>query len=288
MDLFRGRSAQSTELSTQGQPLMKASSWKEVAKSLALPSVLLTLWEMAVSLGWWPNTIIASPVETIARLLEMATTKWPRETTIPQSILLHHALQSLGRLMAGFLAGSTGAIWLGIVCGVHQSSERAIAPTVRLLAPVPPIAWTPILIVVLGIGEIQKISLIAIGTFFVVFFYTFRGIRAVDGGLVELAKVHHKSQFELLRQVLLPGGAAMMFGGLRLALGLGWILLVAAEIIASADGLGWLMQDARNFSRPADMIAAIITVGTLGALSDRLLGMLERQVIFWNRSFEGL
>ena len=261
---------------------------RDLLLSIALPGSGLILWQIAVSSGWLPDSLIASPGDSIRRFFELAVTRWQGSSIFPESILLHHAIQSLLRLTVGFGLGSLIGIVLGILCGTYRGVERVFVPSIRLLAPVPPIAWIPLLIIALGIGEASKISLIAIGAFFVVFFHTFRGVRAVDTGLIELATMCRKSRYGLITQILIPASAADIFSGLRIAMGLSWILLVAAEIIASADGLGWLIQDSRNFSRPADLIASIMAVGLLGAASDWTINRVERIVIFWPQSFRGI
>lgn len=140
---------------------------------------------------------------------------------------------------------------------------------------------------VFGIGEGAKIALIALASFLIVFLNTFQGIRAVDIQTVEVAKALKKSHFILFWHVLLPAAMTQIMVGIRVALGIAWILLVAAELIASSGGLGWFLWDARNFSRPDDMIVSMIALGTLGAGSDRLLTLIEKRILFWGRNFNG-
>lgn len=251
-------------------------------KALAIPTIfpifLVAIWELAVRFGWWPRTLIAAPSQVLQDFLTLTLS----------AQLLEHSLISLGRLLGGFLLGSTLGVLAGSLVGLSKLFERLLAPTMQFLAPVPPVAWIPLLIILLGIGESSKIALITIGVFFVIFVNTFQGIRGADQKLVEVAQVYEKKFGELLLYVLFPSALPSILTGMRVALGLAWILLIAAEVIASEKGLGWLIWDARNFSRPDDMIVGMVTVGILGKLSDSLMARLETSLLQWRQAFKGV
>jgi sulfonate transport system permease protein len=259
------------EVGVNGQPVTAAQKSKSIRRRLltavqaaAVPLLLIMLWEYAVLSEWWPRALIASPGEVIidfGRLLASGK-------------LSFHAMVSLRRLLGGFLIGTAAGVGLGTFVGLSRSAERTLAPTVQLLAPIPVVAWIPLFIILFGIGEASKIAIIAAGTFFVVFFNTVQGIRATDRKLVEVAYVFNKNRAQLVRGVLLPSALPSVLMGVRVALGLSWILLIVAEVIASSEGLGWL-------------IVGMITVGILGKLSDRGVLALERRVLRWRQSFEG-
>ena len=124
--------------------------------------------------------------------------------------------------------------------------------------------------------------------FFVVFVSTVQGIRGTDQKLVEVVQLYEKSHSDLTLMVLLPSAAPSIFTGMRVALGLSWVLLIAAEVIASSEGVGWLIWDARNFSRPDDMLVGMATVGILGKLSDAAMARLEKYTLRWHQRFEGV
>lgn len=157
----------------------------------------------------------------------------------------------------------------------------------QFLAPIPPIVWIPLLIIFFGIGEMSKIVLLMVASFFVLFINTVHGIRSVDKKLVEVANIYKKSNFFLITKILIPSALSNIFLGLRLALGLSWILLIAAEVVASSKGLGWLIWDSRNFSRPDDMFVGIITIGILGKITDQILIKAEEYFTSWKTKFEG-
>ena len=255
---------------------------------MVLPIVLLAIWQCAVAFGWWPRTLIASPAEVLADFWKLTAT----------GELLAHARLSLRRLACGFGLGTSIAIILGSVIGLSRTAERIVAPTLQGLLPIPPTAWTPLIIILLGIGEESKTALIAIGAFGVVYFNTLQAIRGADQKLVEVAMMLQKSRRDLALYVLLPGALPGILTGMRVALSLSWILLIAAEMIAAnivsgttrlqGLGLGWLIYDARNFSRSDDMIVGMIAIGLLGKLSDMLMARLQAWLLVWREAFQGV
>jgi len=228
-------------------------------------------------MGWLPTSLLSRPSEVALDLGKQ----------LASGALFHHSWVSLRRLFIGFAVGSVLAVFFGALVGLSRRAERILAPTFSILAPVPVSAWIPLIIILFGIEELSKVSVIAVGTFFLVFFGTVEGIRSVDNRLVEVALMYGKTRWQLLIYILIPSACGSIIRGMRSALGLGWILLVVAEVIASSDGLGWLMWDARNFSRPADLVVGMIAVGALGALTDFLLAHLQKRLMFWNRTFVG-
>jgi ABC-type nitrate/sulfonate/bicarbonate transport system permease component len=158
-------------------------------------------------------------------------------------------------------------------------------PTVITVSPVPVLAWIPLLITLVGISS-ARTALCAIGTFFTMFFGTIHGMQQVDGTYLDLARSLNKSRLATLWHVLLPGAMPAIFHSLRLSLATGWILILAGEVIASSSGLGWLIWDARNFQRPADLFAAIVTIGVIGAIADSSVLALQRWMLRWQTSEE--
>ena len=253
------------------------SAAARVAVALLLPLLLLAAWEFGVRSGRLPPTLVAPPSAVLVNAARMTA-----DGSLPW-----HAWVSLRRLVVGFVLGSVLAVTVGTLVGVSRSAERLLSPTIGVLAPVPVSAWVPMIIIVFGIGEASKVAVIAVGTFFVVFFGTVHGIRSANPKLVEVARVHGKGSATLLTEVLLPSALSHIFQAMRAAVGLGWVLLIVAEVIASSDGCGFLMWDARNFSRPEDMIVGMVTVGLLGAATDRGLAAVQRRLLFWIPTFEG-
>lgn len=240
-----------------------------------LPAALLLLWEMSVRLGWVPRALVAGPSTVLVRFVEL----------IQDGTLFLHIRVSLWRLTVGYAIGTTAGVLLGLLVGFRPLAARLFEPTVLLLIPVPPIAWIPLLIILLGIGEGSKIALISIGSFCTLFLQAAYGIRTGDKSLVEMSHALNKSDRALLWRVLFPGALPGILASMRIALALSWTLLLASEVIASSSGLGWLIWDSRNFSRPNDMFVGMVTVGMLGKLTDSALVLLEAKLTEWRRAF---
>ena len=241
----------------------------------AVPFVLLVGWELAVDYSWVPQSLVAGPVAVARRFVEMAG----------DGTLLRHIRISLGRLVLGFSMGTSLGVLFGVLVAFRPTAARLFEPTILSLIPIPPIAWIPLLIILLGIGESAKIALISIGSFCALFLQAAYGIRTGDRMLVEMARVLNKSDRTILWRVLLPGALPGILASMRVALALSWTLLIASEVIASSSGLGWLIWNARNFSRPNDMFVGMATIGMLGKCSDWGLVALEARLTRWRRSF---
>lgn len=244
---------------------------------LIVPTCLIIVWEVSVRRGWIPATLIASPSEVLASF----------QVFLLDGSLLKHSGVSLYRLFAGFLSGSLLGLVVGIGVGLLKSLDRLLSPLLQFLAPIPPIVWIPLFIIFFGISEMSKIVLLSVASFFVLFINTVQGIRSVDNKFVDLAHVYQKSNYQLVKEVLIPAALPSIFVGLRLALGLSWILLIAAEVVASSKGLGWLIWDSRNFTRPDDMFVGIITIGVLGKITDQVLIRIENHFTSWKQKFAG-
>ncbi|HEY9759057.1 MAG TPA: ABC transporter permease [Oculatellaceae cyanobacterium] len=254
-------------------PLTKDLSSRLVV--LIIPVSILILWDAAVRTGLVPATLIASPLDTAKDL-------W---TLLSDGTLAKHTVISLTRLGLGFMLGTIMGIVFGARLAVSKLTARLFEPTLSVLAPVPVIAWVPMLIMLFGIGEISKVLLIALGTFFVLTTHVITGIRSTSRELVELALVLGKSEWDMFCFVLFPSAVPEIFVGLRVAMGLSWTLLLISEIIASSDGLGWFIWDARNFSRPDDLLVGVICVGLLGRLSDTVLVAVEKASTRWRSTY---
>jgi sulfonate transport system permease protein len=187
-------------------------SWQ----SLCLPLVFLVFWAMGNAYNWWPNSIIATPravARAFGRLLQSGE-------------LLHHTFASLGRLVEGSGIGLVSGIFVASCVGIFPSVERVFRPTLDFLAPIPVLAWIPILIVAFGVDG-AKVSLIAMGTGLIMYATTLTAIRDTRTEYIEVARLFHKREIDVLLRVSLPAGAWTLFGGLRTALALSWVLLLA-------------------------------------------------------------
>jgi sulfonate transport system permease protein len=243
-----------------------------------VPVIILLVWEYSLRTEQVPNSLVASPSQVIQKFFEM----------LFDGRLFGHAYVSMKRLLFGFILGTSLGIAMGTIVGFWRLGAKLIEPTLLALLPVPPIAWIPFLIIFFGIDEASKIALISIGSFWTLFLQTSYGIRTVDKNLVEVALILKKDWKTILRRVMLPSCLPHIFSGMRVALAISWGLLVASEIIASSKGIGWLIWDARNFSRPADLIVGMITAGILGKATDSIIVWAEKKYTKWRITYRDI
>jgi sulfonate transport system permease protein len=201
--------------------------------------------------------------------------------------LWRHISASIARVLVGFAIGAAIAIVAGTAVGLSKTAEQLLDPTLQALRNIPSLAWVPFLLLWLGIDEAPKITLIAIGAFFPVYLNLISGIRQADRKLVEVGYVFGLRNMELVRQIILPSSMPYLLAGLRIGFGQAWLFLVAAELIASTRGLGFMLIDGQNSARPDIMLVSIIVLALLGKLSDSLLRVVERRALSWSDTFGG-
>lgn len=245
-------------------------------KGLALPVALLLLLEIAVRVGWVQSYQMPAPSEIATTLTDLA-----------DGALWKHIGASLTRVLSGFVIGAGLALMFAAWVGLSREAEAYLEPTFAGLRSIPSLAWVPLLLLWLGIGETSKIVLIAIGAFFPVYLNGVAAIRNIDRKLVEVGQIFRFSQRQMIVHVFLPAALPGLFTGLRSGLSLAWMFLVAAELIAATKGLGYLLSDGRETSRPDIVLAAIIVLAVLGKLTDGVLAMLERRFLAWRDTFKG-
>lgn len=182
-------------------------------------------------------------------------------------------------MLLGYLAGAGAALVLGSLVGLSVIVRRLLEPTVAAFRTVPSLAWVPLLLLWFGIDETPKLLLVAIGAFFPIYTTTASALSHVDPQLVEVGRAYGRRGAALLATVMLPAAAPELVNGLRLGLANAWLFLVAAELIASSKGLGFLLIDSQNTGRTDIMLLAIILLAGLGKLSDAALGALERRMV---------
>jgi sulfonate transport system permease protein len=244
---------------------------------LLLPLALLLLAELAVRHGWVAANLLPAPSDVLATLQDLAT----------QGLLAHVGASTL-RVASGFALGAGLALLLGALVGLSRVAEALLNPSFQALRAIPSLAWVPLLLLWLGIDEAPKITLIAIGAFFPVFMGVSSGFRDVDRKLVEVARLRGLSPAALARRVLLPAALPAVLTGLRNGLSLAWMFMVAAELIAASQGLGYLLTDGRETSRADIVLAAILLLALLGKLSDSLMVWIEHRALHWRDSFGGV
>ena len=239
------------------------------AVGLAAPAVLLVLWWAVTAAGLLSAVQLPSPGAVLSAGVNL----------LERGDLWLHVGISTQRVLLGFLLGAALGLAVGSALGLSRWADALFAPLIGALRAVPSLAWVPLLILWMQIGEESKVTLIAIGAFFPVFTTVYAALRHVDPHLVEAGRAFGYHGLSLLRTVQLPAVVPAVFSGLRLALAQAWLFLVAAELIASSMGLGFLLTDSQNNGRTDRLILAIILLAVLGKLTDWLLGLLERRAL---------
>ncbi|GAA4990656.1 ABC transporter permease [Pseudonocardia tropica] len=239
------------------------------AAGLVLPVLLVLGWHLLAASGRFSPAQLPAPLDVAAALGELAG----------RGELWQHVAISVQRVLLGFAAGAGAGVLLGGLVGLSTRVRALLAPTVQALRAVPSLAWVPLLLLWLGIGETPKVTLVAIGAFFPVYTTVAAALDHVDHRLLEVGRAYGRSGLRLFLQVQLPAIAPPALAGLRLGLAQGWLFLVAAELIASSIGLGFLLIDSQNTGRTDILLLAIVLLAVLGKLTDALLGLAERALL---------
>ncbi|MET8365029.1 ABC transporter permease subunit [Micromonospora sp. NPDC049580] len=242
-------------------------------RRLVSPLVLVLGWELAARTGVLAPEKLPAPSDVLA-------TGWrlSRDGT-----LAVHLVDSLTRAGAGLLIGGVLALVLGTVAGLLRLGDDLVDPPVQMARMLPHLGLVPLLIIWVGIGESLKISLVALGAFFPIYFNTYAGIRDIDERLVEAARACGLGQAARLRHVVLPGALPSLFLGLRLAIGAAWLSLVVGEQVNAQTGIGFLMMEAREFSQTDVVVLGLLVYALLGLISDLALRVAERRMLTWRR-----
>jgi sulfonate transport system permease protein len=248
-------------------------SWR-FPLGLLLPAILLGAAEVGVRSGAVPANLLPAPSQVLRTIVDLS-----------EHGPAAHVASSAARVAIGFAGGAALGIALGAAVALSRRTEAILDPTLQALRAIPSLAWVPLLLLWLGIDEAPKLVLIAIGAFFPVYMGTVAGIGGVDRKLVEVGRLYRLTHGALLRRVLLPAALPSVMTGLRNGMGLAWMFMVAAELIAASRGLGYLLSDGRETSRADIVIAAIVLLAILGKASDSGLRALERRYLGWRDSF---
>jgi sulfonate transport system permease protein len=242
---------------------------------LLLPGMALLGAEIGVRSGVVPANLLPAPSEVVSTMVYLA-----------QHGLAGHVLASAGRVGLGFLTGAVLAVLLGAAVALERRVACLVNPSFQALRAIPSLAWVPLLLLWLGIDEAPKLVLIAIGAFFPIYMGVVSGIRGVDRKLIEAARMYRLSGVDLTRRVLLPAAMPSVLTGLRNGLSMAWMFMVAAELIAASQGLGYLLSDGRETSRADIVLASIAILAVLGKASDSLMAWLEHRLLHWRDSFD--
>lgn len=231
----------------------------------------IALWQIVAMIAGNP-LIFPTPVVVAESLWSII-----RDGSLPAAAGI-----SLRRLAIGYLLAVATCIPLGILLGLSRTLRDIIDPVVEMLRPISGIAWIPLALVLFGFGDTLVLFIIFYGAAFPMLLNTIAGVREVDENLVNAAKTFGTPRFGVLTQVILPGALPTIFVGLRLGLGTAWMSLVAAELIGAGSGLGYQLAFARQMLMSSEMMAGIVVIGLLGALSSVLVNGVQQLIAPWS------
>jgi len=236
------------------------------------------VWQVVCSQGLFPEYKLPSPAGILHGLKDLVVVGMP-----PGKLFHEHAACSVYRVLLGFAAAALVGIPLGITMGKSEHVRIAVEPLVELIRPIPPLAWIPIAILWLGIGNPSSVFIIFLGAFFPILLNTVSGVISIDKIFIEAAYILNASDRALFTKVLIPGALPSIFTGLRIGMGIGWMTLVAAELVGVREGLGvgYMIMTARDAQRSDEIMAGMLVIGLIGLLINCLLSRLESMVVRW-------
>lgn len=263
-------------MSQRGWVVVRARKLGTALLPWLLPLGLLALWQLAAQSGWLSTRVAPAPSDVLRAGWALART----------GELFQHLWASFVRAGIGFLIGGGLGLLFGLLNGGFRLFEHLFDTSIQMVRNVPHLAMIPLVILWFGIDEAGKLFLVALGTLFPIYLNTFHGIRAVDAGLVEMGRAYGLSNWQLFRQVILPGALPSILVGVRYALGFMWLTLIVAETISATSGIGYMAMNAREFLQTDVVVLAIVLYALLGKLADTVARGLERRWLRWNVSFK--
>ncbi|MDR6393084.1 ABC transporter permease [Paraburkholderia phenoliruptrix] len=254
-----------------GHTSTPARRWRALGWALApwaLPAVLFALWWVGCERGWIAPQILPPPVRVYATFVDL----------VQSGDLLHNTLVSLQRVFCGFVAGTLGGFLLGSALGLSRSFEAYVLPAFNALVQIPVLGWLPFLLLLVGVGEPLKYILIAHAALVPVTLSTLQGFRGAPVTLDEAARVFGYTRWQRIVHVVLPSAVPTLATGVRLAFTKAWLALVVVELVASSEGLGYLIVYGRQLFQLDLVMAAVVVVGAIGFAINRALDALERRL----------
>lgn len=262
----------STEVTTGAAQLrtpLWSRTWVKVAAGFVVPILVIAAWQYVTVTGIVPPYRLPTPWSVIEAGIDL----------VQRGELWLHIAISVQRVFIGFAAGSAIALGFAAIVGLSRAGNALLAPTLVALRAVPSLAWVPLLILWLQVGEESKITLIAIGAFFPVYTTVADALRHVNPQLVEAGRTFGLRGWSLFRTVQLPAVVPSVVSGLRLALAQAWLFLVAAELLGASMGLGWMLNDSQQTGRVDRILLAIVLLALLGTITNAILVLFEKAVL---------
>ncbi|WP_047456817.1 ABC transporter permease subunit [Rhizobium rhizogenes] len=253
-----------------------SSSGSTLWISLATVLALLVIWAIAAAYSVVSPVFLPSPW-TVAKALYALNV-----TGFVDSTLVEHAFASLLRIFGGLAVSLVIGIPAGLAIATSRVGKGILDPIVEFLRPLPPLAYLPLVIIWVGIGEASKITVIALAMLPPIILSTAAGVKAAPVDYVNAARSFGAGRLQVLRHVILPGAVPSILTGIRIALGAGWSTLVAAELVAASQGLGFMIQSAAQFLVTDIVISGIIVIALIAFLFEITVRLIERRLVPWS------
>lgn len=246
---------------------------RPIVLSLSGVTVLVLAWHFAVA--WNRGTLVPSPLQVGRGIAELAA----------RGLLVRYAVASLFRVTWGYVAAVLLAVPVGMLLGLSRRAEAAVVPLLQVARPISPLAWIPLAILWFGVGDISAMFLIFLAALLPLIVTTVHAVHAIDPVHLRAAMNFGLPRARLLGRVILPAILPQLLVGMRIALGISWLVVVAAEMIAVNSGLGFLIVDARNAGNRYDLVVGgMVLIGAIGVALDLLMRRLERlDLVRWGR-----
>ena len=239
---------------------------------------VIVIWQIMSSSGVIPANRLPSPVAILRGFTELCAGGLP-----PGYTLAGHCAGSLKRVLSGVAIAVLTALPLGMGMGYWARARDFFTPFVEMIRPIPPLAWVPIAILWFGIGDRSALFIIFLGAFFPILLNTISGVLSINKRLIESSMILGARKATLFTKVLAPGAMPSIITGIRIALGIGWMTLVAAEFtgVRSGYGLGYMIMTARDIQRPDQIIAGMAVIGLIGFGMDMVIRKIEDTILRW-------
>lgn len=255
---------------TRNQKQPRAYSFKQLLPWL-IPVGLIIIWQIAGTLGWISTKLLPTPWAVI----QDGVSLW-------QSGELQKNMGiSLYRALVGFAIGGSVGFFFGMLNGLSKTARALFDSTIQMLRNIPHLSLIPVVIILFGIGETAKISLVTVGVVFPIYINTFHGITSVDPELIEMGQAYGLSKREMLTKIVFPGALPTILVGVRYALGVMWTTLIVAETISSTSGIGYMATNAQEFMNMKTVLLCIVIYALLGKISDLIAKLLEDICLDW-------
>lgn len=243
--------------------------------SVLTAALLIALWFVVTESGWVKPLFLPSPLAVWDKFVRAMT------EGVSNSTLTQHTLASLGRVFGAFLLAMLTAVPIGILMGVNRVVRGLFDPIIEFYRPLPPLAYLPLVIIWLGIGEFPKVFLIFLAIFAPMAIAARAGVRSVSTEQIHAAYAMGATRWQVISQVIMKAALPEIFTGMRIGIGVGWTTLVAAEMVAANRGLGFMVLNAAENLESDTVIMGILIIGIFAFAFDLLIRYLEKVLIPW-------